>query len=244
MTPATANRTWEIHRAEDRGGADFGWLNANYSFSFARWFNSERMGFGALRVLNDDIIKAGYGFNTHPHEHMEIVTIPLEGGLRHKDSTGNEGVIRAGEVQLMSAGTGIQHSEHNASREEDAKTLQIWVFPDGHNYEPRYFQRSFTEQNRTDEWQTLVSPEKSEGNGLPIRQNAWFKRGKFSGGQKLELKAESSENGMYVFLIDGEVEADGEPVKSRDALAIHTSEGPELSIQEDADILLIEVPLQ
>jgi redox-sensitive bicupin YhaK (pirin superfamily) len=218
-------------------------LKANYSFSFARWFDPNRMGFGALRVLNDDIIDAGRGFGRHPHDNMEIITIPLEGALRHQDSTGGQGVIRAGEVQMMSAGTGIEHSEMNASPTEAAKTLQIWVFPNVQNAQPRYAQRSFDAAGRVNQWQVLANPD-GKGDGLPLRQDAWFKRGIFNKGKVLQLKAEMPGSGLYLFVIEGKVKAGNQLVGTRDALGIYGQQGPSLEVLEDSDLLVIEVPLE
>ena len=162
-----------FHPAAGRGSADFGWLKAKQSFSFGRWYDPEKIHFGALRVLNDDIIQGGQGFGTHPHDNMEIVTIPLHGALAHKDSTGGNGIINAGDVQIMSAGTGVTHSEFNASKTEDAQTLQVWVFPKHQNIKPRYDQRSFSDTRQKNSWQVVVSPDEKDG-ALWINQDAIF----------------------------------------------------------------------
>lgn len=231
--------------ADQRGKADHGWLQANFSFSFGNYFNPNNIQFGMLRVLNDDTIAAGMGFGTHPHENMEIITIPLEGGLKHRDSMGNEGVIRFGEVQVMSAGTGILHSEMNASQTERAKTLQLWVFPDKENVEPRYDQKSFDLENQINRFVKVVTPQdKNDGNGLWVHQQTFFSLGIFDNGQTIAYDVNIPGNGVYLFLIEGEIEVDGQTLGQRDALGITDFSNFEIKTQSKSKILLVEVPMK
>lgn len=236
--------TAQVHRASERGKADHGWLQANFSFSFGNYFNPENIQFGALRVLNDDTIAAGAGFGTHPHDNMEIITIPLEGGLKHRDSMGNEGVIRFGEVQVMSAGTGILHSEMNASQTERAKTLQLWVFPDKENVTPRYDQKSFDIENQLNNFVTVVTPEEqNDGYALWVHQQTFFSLGIFESGTNPEYVVKIIGNGVYLFLIEGEIEVDGETLSARDAMGITDFEQFGISVRQKSKILLVEVPM-
>lgn len=237
--------TTQIFRADTRGKADFGWLKANFSFSFGSFYNPEKIQFGMLRVLNDDTIAAGAGFGTHPHDNMEIITIPLEGGLRHRDSMGNEGVIGFGEVQVMSAGTGVEHSEMNASKYENAKTLQLWVFPEKQNVEPRYDQKAFDLEKNRNSFVTVVSPhDKNDGNALWVYQQTYFSLGLFDGGQTTTYNIAISGNGLYLFLLEGEVEVAGEVLKQRDAIGITEAQSVAISSHTNSKILLVEVPMQ
>jgi redox-sensitive bicupin YhaK (pirin superfamily) len=237
--------TTKLFEANSRGKADFGWLKANFSFSFGNYFNPERVQFGMLRVLNDDTIDGGTGFGTHPHDNMEIITIPLEGGLKHRDSMGNEGVIRFGEVQVMSAGTGVQHSEMNASQKEQAKTLQLWVFPDKEDVTPRYDQKSFDIENQINTFVNIVSPkDKNDGNALWVHQQTFFNLGIFEKDTSITYKINIPENGVYLFLIEGEIEVDNQILKPRDAMGIVDFDQFEIKINSKAKILLVEVPMQ
>src|ERR1700712_57051 len=191
-----------IQKASERGGADHGWLNAKHYFSFASYHNPEKVHFGALRVLNDDIIAGGAGFPTHPHDNMEIVTVPLKGAISHKDSTGGAGVINAGDVQIMSAGTGIKHSEANASPTDLLNVLQLWVFPKLENITPRYDQRTFDEAGRKNNWQLTVSPDAAD-NALWINQDAVFALADIDAGNSIDYKIKFAGNGVYFFVIDG-----------------------------------------
>ena len=209
-----------IHRAKDRGHADFGWLNSHHSFSFGNYYDPEKIHFGALRVLNDDVVSGGMGFGTHPHDNMEIVSIPLEGDLEHKDSTGTQAVIRQNDVQIMSAGTGIQHSEKNHSNDNQVKFLQIWVIPSKRNIKPRYDQKAFKPEDRQDKLQIVVSPNDSEA--VFINQDAWFSLGNFSKGFSKDYKINKKGNGVYAFVLEGDVVIGGqlkedfrEPFKER-----------------------------
>jgi redox-sensitive bicupin YhaK (pirin superfamily) len=237
--------TTELFEANLRGKADFGWLKANFSFSFGNYFNPKRVQFGKLRVLNDDTIDGGTGFGTHPHDNMEIITIPLEGGLRHKDSMGNEGVIRFGEVQVMSAGTGIQHSEMNASQIDQAKTLQLWVFPDKEEVIPRYDQKSFDIENQINTFVNIVSPkDKNDGNALWVYQQTFFNLGIFEKDTTVTYKVNIPQNGVYLFLIEGEIEVDNQILRTRDAMGITDFEQFEIKINSESKILLVEVPMK
>lgn len=236
--------TTKLFESSSRGKADFGWLKANFSFSFGNYFNPDRIQFGMLRVLNDDTIAGGTGFGTHPHANMEIITIPLEGGLRHKDSMGNEGVIRFGEVQVMSAGTGIQHSEMNASQTEQAKTLQLWVFPDRENVEPRYDQKSFDIENQINTFVNIVSSkENNDGNALWVYQKTFFSLGIFESNSTTTYKVKIPKNGVYLFLIDGEIAVENVILKARDAMGITDFEEFKIQCKTKSKILLVEVPM-
>ena len=237
--------TTKIYKSNLRGTADFGWLKANFSFSFGNYYNPEQIQFGMLRVLNDDTIAAGTGFGTHPHANMEIITIPLEGGLKHLDSMGNEGIIRFGEVQVMSAGTGIQHSEMNASQEVQAKTLQLWVFPDREDVTPRYDQKSFDIENQINTFVTIVSPnDKNNGNALWVYQQTFFNLGIFEKNTSITYKVNNAENGVYLFLIEGEIEVNNQILNAKDAMGIVDFEEFEIKINSKAKILLVEVPMK
>jgi len=231
-----------FHSEDSRGSANHGWLKAKHSFSFANYYNPERVNFGVLRVLNDDTIDAGQGFATHPHDNMEIITIPLSGDLEHKDSMGNSGIIRAGEIQVMSAGTGIQHSEFNANKNEDLKLLQIWVFPNKQNVEPRYDQISLKDLEKDNELFQIVSPNKND-NGVWIHQDAWFHMGNLKKSENQEYKLKSENNGEYVFLIDGKVKIGTHILNKRDALGISETKDFKIDVLEDSQILLMEVPM-
>lgn len=234
----------KILPSTERGRADFGWLQANFSFSFGNYYDPEKVQFGMLRVLNDDTIAGGMGFGTHPHANMEIITIPLEGGLKHQDSMGNEGVIRFGEVQVMSAGTGVQHSEMNASESEQAKTLQLWIFPERENVSPRYDQKSFDLAHKINTFVTVVSPQdKNDGNALWIQQQAFLNLGIFESAQSVNYKVNIPQNGVYLFLIEGEIEIDNKILHERDAIGIISTENFDISVRSKAKILLIEVPM-
>lgn len=228
-----------------RGTANHGWLQANFSFSFGPYYNPDLVQFGMLRVLNDDTIAAGMGFGTHPHDNMEIITIPLERGLTHRDSMGNQATVRFGEVQVMSAGTGIQHSEMNASQTEQAKTLQLWIFPEKEDVQPRYDQKAFDLENNRNSLVNIVSPEdKNDGNALWIHQQAFLSLGVFDAGQTIHYKVKIPENGIYLFLIEGQVEINGETVNERDAYGIIEFNSVEILTKSTAKILIIEIPMK
>ena len=231
-----------IHRADTRGSADHGWLQVNHTFSFANYHNPERMHFGVLRVLNDDTVAGGRGFSTHPHDNMEIITIPLEGDLEHKDDMGNGTVIKSGDIQVMSAGKGIYHSEFNADSELPVKVLQIWLFPHTKNVTPRYDQRSIRDFATPNEFYQILSP-KEEGNGVWIHQEAWFSIGEFTERKSLDYTLHSSTHGVYAFIIDGEVEIEGEKISRRDGIGIWNTDSINIIADKNSRILLMEVPM-
>jgi len=232
-----------IHPANERGQNDIGWLKANFSFSFGPYYNPDRVHFGALRVLNDDIIAGGTGFGAHPHDNMEIITIPISGALEHRDSMGNTGVITAGEVQVMSAGTGIQHSEYNHSKTEDANTLKIWLFPKEMNIDPRYDQKSFIEDLKPNQFTTLVSPVKG-GEALWINQDAIFSMGDFEPGQQVKYDIQIPGNGAYIFVIEGQIAVEGTDLNKRDALGVEDVSSFTLETLKQSRILIMEVPMR
>jgi redox-sensitive bicupin YhaK (pirin superfamily) len=232
-----------IHRADSRGYADHGWLKATHTFSFASYYDPMRIRFGLLRVLNDDIIEPGMGFGTHPHDNMEIVTIPIYGELAHRDSMGHEQVIRPGEIQNMSAGSGITHSEYNASRENPANLLQIWVFPKEKNIEPRYDQKVFSEEGKLNRFQTIVSPVKSDDT-LWINQDSVFALVKISKETEVKYERMFKDNGVYLFVIDGSVNVWGKSLGKRDGLGLEGREEIIVKANEDSYVLAIEMPMR
>lgn len=231
-----------LHKAETRGHADHGWLNAYHSFSFASYYNPDRVQFGTLRVLNDDTVAAGMGFGTHPHDNMEIITIPLEGDLAHKDSMGNTEVIKNGDVQVMSAGTGIQHSEFNPNQDQRTKLLQIWVFPKERNVTPRYQQITLNDEDRHNKLQQILSPNAND-DGVWIHQDAWFNMGKFDAGTKTNYTLNKKGNGLYAFILKGDVTIDGQELSTRDGLGITDFETLDIQATTDAEFLLMEIPM-
>ncbi|MEO8759291.1 MAG: pirin family protein [Bacteroidia bacterium] len=232
-----------IHKAETRGHANHGWLNAHHTFSFASYHDDQRVHFGELRVLNDDIIAGGMGFGTHPHDNMEIITIPLSGDLEHKDSMGNASVIKQGDVQVMSAGTGIQHSEKNHNKDKECKLLQIWVFPNKQNVTPRYGQISFNPAERKNKWQQIISPNENDA-GLWIHQNAWFYLTDLDAGKELTHKLNLKGNGVYIFVMEGEVTVNNNPLQKRDGIGITGAETINLMANSNAEVLLMELPMR
>ncbi len=232
-----------VHLANERGFADHGWLKAAHSFSFAQYYDPAKVHFGLLRVLNDDIVAPGMGFGMHGHDNMEIVTIPLEGMLAHKDSLGSEGTITAGEVQIMSAGSGIRHSEFNGSASEAVNLLQIWVFPKERNIEPRYDQKRFDTDLAQNRFQILVSPAEEEG-ALWINQNAVFAKGFFKSGGTYSYQVKHPGNGAYVFVIEGSIDLDSQLLARRDAVGVYDADRFDFEVKEDALVLVIEVPME
>lgn len=232
-----------LHKASSRGHADHGWLNAYHSFSFASWYNPERIQFGMLRVLNDDTVAAGMGFGTHPHDNMEIITIPLEGDLAHKDSMGNSSIIKTGDVQVMSAGTGIQHSEFNPNADLQTKLFQIWLFPKHRNVEPRYQQITLDIAKQKNDFAQILSPNE-EDEGVWIHQDAWFYLSDFDKdfSKKLALKKEG--NGFYIMNIEGEIEVNGEKLEKRDAIGIWETNEVEIKANSDSRFLIMEIPME
>jgi redox-sensitive bicupin YhaK (pirin superfamily) len=230
------------HKASERGTADYGWLKPNYYFSFAQYYNPQKVHFGLLRVLNDDFIAGGGSFATHPHDNMEIVTIPFTGSIEHKDSTGGHGIIQAGDIQIMSAGTGVQHSEANASKTDPVTLFQIWVFPKEKDITPRYDQRKFDIEERINQWQTVVSPIESD-KALWINQDARFSLTNLEAGKELSYKNAFAGNGVYLVVIKGSVKVGDDLLGKRDALGISETETFTVSATEDAELLAIEVPM-
>lgn len=232
-----------IHKASTRGYADHGWLKTNHTFSFANYYNNERVHFGMLRVLNDDWIEGGMGFGTHPHDNMEIITIPLSGGLAHKDSMGNSSIIQHGEVQVMSAGTGITHSEFNAHETEPVSLLQIWVYPNQKEVKPRYDQIKLELSDRKNKLQQILSPNPDDA-GVWIYQNAWFHLADMDNGIELQYPLKQNGNGVYAFIIKGDVTINGESLSERDGMGIWDIEKLDMKANSQAEILLMEVPMR
>jgi redox-sensitive bicupin YhaK (pirin superfamily) len=232
-----------LHKAGTRGHADHGWLNSYHTFSFANYYNPDRMHFGVLRVLNDDTVEEGKGFGTHPHDNMEIISIPLEGDLEHKDSMGNIAVIREGDVQVMSAGTGIFHSEYNKNTGKKVKFLQIWVFPKRKDVTPRYDQVSLKDIEKKNEFFRILSPD-PEAAGVWIHQDAWFNLGEFVEGASSIYKLNKTGNGVYAFIIDGEVEIDGQKLEKRDGYGIWDVSAFKFKSLTSSKVLLMEVPME
>jgi len=230
-----------IHKADARGQADYGWLKTKYSFSFANYYNPDKINFGALRVLNDDWVEGGQGFGRHPHDNMEIVTIVLDGDLEHKDSMGNTFLIRKNEVQVMSAGTGIFHSEYNKDPKNPLKLFQIWVFPNKKNVTPRYDQKLFLPKNRLNKWQRLVSP--NEANTMWLHQDTYFSIASLDKNQELGYKLHTNGNGVYIFLIEGLINVGDVQLEKRDAIGIYETDNIAIKSSENSEVLLIEVPM-
>lgn len=231
-----------LHKAATRGEANHGWLHSRHTFSFANYYNPERMHFGVLRVLNDDIVSGGMGFGTHPHDNMEIISIPLEGDLEHKDSMGNTTVIQNGDVQVMSAGTGIRHSEYNKNKDLPVKFLQIWVFPNKRNVEPRYDQITLKKEDRKNKIQQILSPNQDD-EGVWIHQNAWFHLADFDKGTKENYTIKGKGNGLYVFVLKGDVKINDQQLSTRDGFGIWDADSVSIEAESNAEFLLMEVPM-
>lgn len=232
-----------LYRSESRGAANYGWLNTRYTFSFANYYCPSRLNFGALRVLNDDIVQPKMGFGTHPHDNMEIITIIHEGALEHKDSMGNGSVIRKGEVQVMSAGSGITHSEFNPSEDEMVSLFQIWLFPNKRNVKPRYDQVSLKDEELENKWRTIVSPDGAE-DSMQIHQDAWMLMGNFDEGQMINYQLKDEKNGLFVMVVEGETAVDGYSLSSRDAAGFTELKGPlKMEAKKQSRLLLMEVPM-
>ncbi len=230
------------HQANTRGTADHGWLKSYHTFSFAGYHNPERMHFGVLRVLNDDAVAGGQGFGTHPHQNMEIISIPLEGDLEHKDSMGNTTVIKQGDIQVMSAGTGVHHSEYNKNQDKEVKLLQIWIFPKFKDVQPRYDQISLDSVQQENELYQVLSPN-SQDQGVWIHQDAWFSMGEFTEDTAISYKLKSDKNGVYIFSINGSSIINGIEINSRDGLGIWESDTLDIKANAGAKLLLMEVPM-
>ncbi len=228
--------------ASERGTNDIGWLKANFSFSFGPYYNPDKIRFGALRVLNDDIIAGGRGFGAHPHDNMEIITIPLKGALEHNDSMGNRGIVAQGEVQVMSAGTGVQHSEYNASETEIANTLQIWLYPKEMNITPRYDQKSFADVMELNKLTTLISPVRSDDT-LWINQDATFSMGEFEAGKEINYDIKTAGNGAYIFVLNGSVKINGTLLNKKDALGVYNTSSIAIKTEEQSLLLIMDIPM-
>ncbi len=231
-----------LFKASERGTADYGWLKPNYYFSFGEYRNPEKVHFGLLRVLNDDFIAGGGKFPTHPHDNMEIVTIPFTGAIQHKDSTGGQGVIKAGDIQIMNAGTGVQHSEANDSATEPVTLFQIWVFPKERNITPRYDQKNFDGNDRINKWQIVVSPNEAD-KALWINQDARFALTKLEAGQEINYTNAFKGNGVFLVVINGSVKINDQLLNKRDALGISGADSFTILAGEDSELLAIEVPM-
>lgn len=231
-----------LHKADTRGHANHGWLDSWHSFSFGSYYNPERINFGALRVLNDDTVAAGMGFGRHPHDNMEIISIPLEGELEHQDNTGTKQIIRKGDIQVMSAGTGIEHAEKNKNSDQQVKFLQIWIIPNKKNILPRYDQQNFSEEEKKNKLLTIISPI-GESVGVNIYQEAWFSLGHLDKGTELNYALKNKDHGVYSFLLDGDLTINDIALNRRDGLGISEVNNLIIKADNDAEILLMEVPL-
>jgi redox-sensitive bicupin YhaK (pirin superfamily) len=230
-----------LYKANERGHANHGWLDSWHSFSFAGYYDPAKMNFGALRVLNDDSVKAGFGFGKHPHDNMEIVSIPLSGALKHSDSTGREAIIQQNDVQIMSAGSGIAHSEMNASTKEEVKFLQIWIMPKEKNITPRYEQKVFMPEERKNKIQTVVAPDIKEA--IWINQDAWLSLADLDRNFETIYEVKKKDNGLYAFVLNGEVSINEQPLQKRDALGMYETGKISITANSDAALLLIEIPM-
>jgi redox-sensitive bicupin YhaK (pirin superfamily) len=231
-----------LHKAGSRGHANHGWLNSYHTFSFANYYDPSRMNFGVLRVLNDDEVAPGMGFGTHPHQNMEIISIPLEGDLEHKDSMGNMAVIRAGDVQAMSAGTGVSHSEYNKNRDTAVKFLQIWILPNKANVAPRYDQITLAPDSLKNRFAQIISPDPAD-EGVWIHQDAWFHLGAFDTGETITYNFRKSGNGLYAFVLEGSCVVAGETLERRDGLGIWETDALNFQMEKPGRLLLMEVPM-
>jgi len=230
-----------LHSADRRGHVSFGWLDSHHSFSFGNYYDPEKTHFGMLRVLNDDVIAGGSGFGTHPHDNMEIISIPLNGAIEHKDSTGTQSVIYENDVQIMSAGTGIKHSEKNHYKDKETSFLQIWIIPKENNIKPGYDQKTFNPDDRINKLQTVVAPDDEKA--VPINQDAWFSLGNFESGFSASYSLKKPGNGVYAFVIDGNVTINDQSLFKRDAIGIWDVDKLNVTAVTNAQILLIEVPM-
>lgn len=231
-----------LHKAADRGHANHGWLDSYHSFSFAHFYDAAKVHFGALRVLNDDTVKAGFGFSKHPHDNMEIISIPLFGDLEHNDSTGRHEIIRQNDVQIMSAGSGIAHSEMNANKNKEVKFLQVWILPKEQNITPRYEQKTFKPEDRINKIQTVVAPDNKEA--VWINQHAWFSLGKMNKDFTTTYSIKNDGNGVYAFVLEGEVTVNGQQLGKRDAFGVWDTDKLDILANTNAEILLIDVPMK
>lgn len=237
-------KKYTLHQSDTRGFADHGWLKSYHTFSFANYYNAERVHFGVLRVLNDDFVEGGQGFGLHPHENMEIISIPLEGDLEHKDNMGNSTIIKHGDIQVMSAGTGVYHSEFNHNKDKAVKFLQIWIFPNKKNVTPRYDQITLKMEDRINRFQQIVSPN-TDDDVVWIHQDAWFHIGKFDKGNSIEYSLKKEENGLYLFVLSGSFEIDNQIISKRDGLGIENGDSISIkSLSDNAELLIMEIPMR
>jgi redox-sensitive bicupin YhaK (pirin superfamily) len=232
-----------FHKADTRGHANHGWLNSFHSFSFGGYYNPSRMQFGTLRVLNDDTVAAGMGFGKHPHDNMEIISIPTFGDLKHKDSMGNETVIKEGDIQIMSAGTGIAHSEMNANSNKEVRFFQIWILPNKKNVAPRYDQYTIDVNKMHNNLLQVLSPNAGE-EGVWIHQDAWFSMGQLDEGFETTYNVKKAGNGVYAFVIEGDVTINGQSLNRRDGLGIEDAETLDIKADSGARLLLMEIPMK
>ena len=233
---------YQIFKADERGGANHGWLNTKHSYSFANYFDSSRIHFGALRVMNDDIVAGGMGFGKHPHDNMEIITLPTKGGLKHSDSMGTGSVIKAGDIQVMSAGTGVFHSEMNAYEDQTSEFFQIWIFPHTQNVEPRYQQISIEELAKENELYQILSPN-ADDQGVWIHQNAWMFKGEFSAEKTVDYSVQQAGNGVFLMVVEGSIEFDGNVLDRRDTIEISDVENFQFKTTPNTQVLLIDIPM-
>lgn len=236
-------KTRIIYTADSRGYANHGWLKSHHTFSFANYRNNDRIHFGVLRVLNDDNVAAGMGFGTHPHDNMEIISIPLSGSLSHKDSMGNGTIINEGEIQVMSAGTGVQHSEFNPNEKEESKFLQIWIFPDKLNVKPRYDQLKLNKEDRINQWDQILSPNPDD-KGVWIHQNAWFHMTDLEQGKELTYELKDKSNGVFLFVLEGDITIGEDILHRRDAVGIDGEESFTIKANENSQVLVMEIPME
>ncbi len=242
--PNKDNKTMKtvLHRADTRGHANHGWLNSHHTFSFANYYNPERVHFGMLRVLNDDTVAPARGFGTHPHDNMEIISIPLSGDLEHKDSMGTSAVIKEGDIQVMSAGTGVYHSEYNANKDKEVKFLQIWVFPNKKDVTPRYDQIKIADLAKPNDFSQILSPSQSD-QGVWIHQDAWFHIGQFDDDVEVSYTLKQKGNGVYAFVLDGAIEIDGQKLEKRDGFGMWDTTDFTVKTTAGSKVLLMEVPM-
>ena len=231
-----------FHAADSRGDAKHKKIKSRHTFSFAEYYDPQRMGFGVLRVINDDCVEGGMGFGRHPHQDMEIISLPLSGDLAHKDSMGNGSIIKNGDIQVMSAGTGITHSEMNANADKPVKFLQIWVLTRKNGIQPRYQQITIADQAKPNDFQQILSPN-ADDDGVWIHQDAWFSLANFDKGTSRHYQIKKSGNGVYVFVIKGSANISDRQLSERDGLGIWDTDGFELTATSDAQILLMDVPM-
>lgn len=235
-------KTSVLHKANTRGDANHGWLHSRHTFSFANYYDQKRMGFGALRVLNDDIVAEGRGFGRHAHQNMEIISIPLSGDLKHEDSTGRSEIIKEGDIQVMSAGSGLTHSEMNANEDKEVRFLQIWVVPNKENVEPRYDQITLKNEDRKNRLQQILSPNEKD-DGVWVYQDAWFHLGSLETGTQLTYNLQKKGNGVYAFVIEGDVSINGQNLNRRDGFGLWNIENLDIKADSKTELLLMEVPM-